>query len=66
MPGRYAKNEMSSGFLDAIGSYLYRSPASLASPAASDNAGGNPEETTETTQPEPLAVNNVGVKNANP
>ncbi|HEU0224213.1 MAG TPA: tetratricopeptide repeat protein [Steroidobacteraceae bacterium] len=27
MPGRYAKNEISSGFLGSIGSYAYRSPA---------------------------------------
>jgi TolA-binding protein len=29
MPGRYAKKEMSSGFLDQVDSYVYRSPASL-------------------------------------
>lgn len=29
MPGRYAKAEMSSGFLGSIDSYAYRSPASL-------------------------------------
>ncbi len=28
VPGRYAKNEMSSGFLGAIDSYVYRSPVS--------------------------------------
>ncbi len=28
VPGRYAKNEMSSGFLGAVDSYVYRTPAS--------------------------------------
>jgi cellulose synthase operon protein C len=37
MPGRYAKNEMSGGFLGSIDSYAYRSPA-LPNPAVNADA----------------------------
>jgi hypothetical protein len=39
MPGRYAKHEVSSGFLDAIDTYVYRSPAAqipVPAPASTD------------------------------
>jgi len=39
MPGRYAKNELSSGYLGSIDSYAYRSPASL---QATDAAVASP------------------------
>ena len=42
MPGRYAKPELSSGFLDAIDTYVYRSPASQAPTPAPANAGNTP------------------------
>jgi hypothetical protein len=34
MPGRYAKAEISSGFLGSIDRYAYRSPAAVAAEAA--------------------------------
>jgi len=38
VPGRYAKHEMSNGFLDSIDSYVYRHPVSHPSgePAPTD------------------------------
>jgi tetratricopeptide (TPR) repeat protein len=44
MPGRYAKHEMSSGFLSAIDSYVYRSPVSQASLPTSGDADTTPTE----------------------
>jgi tetratricopeptide (TPR) repeat protein len=64
VPGRYAKNEMSSGFIGAIDRYVYQSPLAQAAiqaaiqAAAANNAGttpsngttpGNPEQTTQPT-----------------
>ena len=44
MPGRYAKHEMSSGFIGAIDRYVYRSPLAQAAiqAAAASNAGTTP------------------------
>ncbi|HET9285222.1 MAG TPA: tetratricopeptide repeat protein [Candidatus Angelobacter sp.] len=44
VPGRYAKNEMSSGFIGAIDHYVYRSPLAQAAiqAAAASNAGTTP------------------------
>jgi tetratricopeptide (TPR) repeat protein len=45
VPGRYAKSEMSSGFIAAIDRYAYRTPLSLAAAAAAQaasNAGTTP------------------------
>jgi hypothetical protein len=42
MPGRYAKSEMSSGFIGAIDRYVYRSPLSQASSQTASNAGTTP------------------------
>ena len=44
MPGRYAKNEMSSGFIGAIDRYVYQSPLAQAAiqAAAASNAGTTP------------------------
>jgi len=53
MPGRYAKSEMSSGFLGAIDSYVYRSPV----PAAPTRGGP-----TKKTSPAPAAVDDSQVK----
>jgi tetratricopeptide (TPR) repeat protein len=53
MPGRYAKPEMSSGFLAAIDSYVYRSPLSQVSLPASGNAGTTPGAPDQTTHPAP-------------
>jgi tetratricopeptide (TPR) repeat protein len=50
MPGRYAKNEMSGGFLGSLDSYAYRSPASQfygpTLPNVDMTPGGEPVETT--------------------
>src|SRR5262249_52061001 len=44
MPGRYAKSEMSSGFIGVIDRYVYRSPLAQAQAAkqAASNAGTTP------------------------
>src|SRR5690242_12202024 len=44
VPGRYAKNEMSSGFIGAIDRYVYQSPLAQAAiqAAAASNAGTTP------------------------
>ena len=54
MPGRYAKPEMSIGFLPEIETYAYRSPASqLAAPTTgnADTTPGKPDQTQPTPQP---------------
>jgi cellulose synthase operon protein C len=42
MPGRYAKSEMSSGFIGAIDRYVYRSPLAQAAALAASNTGMTP------------------------
>jgi hypothetical protein len=42
MPGRYAKSEMSSGFIIAIDHYVYRTPLAQASTQTASNAGATP------------------------
>jgi tetratricopeptide (TPR) repeat protein len=66
MPGRYAKNEVSSGFLGGIESYVYRAPVSQVSvPASGDpQTTGKPDQTTQ--HPVPMAMNDGGAKNASP
>jgi tetratricopeptide (TPR) repeat protein len=67
VPGRYAKNEMSSGFLGAIDSYAYRSPSSQVSGPALGDAGAAPrDESIRTTQLEPIAADGGVVEHANP
>jgi tetratricopeptide (TPR) repeat protein len=82
MPGRYAKSEMSSGFIGAIDRYVYRSPVSQVPNPAAGNAGttpSNPDQTTpskpdqttpgkpdQTTHPAPAPVNDGVVKHASP
>jgi len=49
MPGRYAKSEMSSGFIGAIDRYVYRSPLAQAAAAlAASNTGTTPAGTNTT------------------
>jgi cellulose synthase operon protein C len=58
MPGRYAKNEVSSDFLAGIDSYVYHAPVSqLSAPAPGDaqTTTGKPDETTQ--HPVPIAMN---------
>jgi hypothetical protein len=68
MPGRYAKNEVSSGFLGGIDSYVYREPVSQVSVPASGDAQttttGKPDQTPQ--HPVPMAMNDGGVKDATP
>jgi tetratricopeptide (TPR) repeat protein len=58
VPGRYAKNEMSSGFIVAIDHYTYRSPLAQAAIQAASNVsttpssgGTTPGQPDQTTQP---------------
>src|SRR5262244_37699 len=53
MPGRYAKSEMSSGFIGAIDHYVYRSPLAQAASQTATNAGTAPTKPDQTTQPTP-------------
>jgi hypothetical protein len=53
VPGRYAKNEMSSGFIVAIDHYAYRSPLAQAAIQAASNAATAPSTPDRTTQPTP-------------
>jgi len=65
MPGRYAKNEVSSGLLDGIDSYVYREPVSQVSVPASGDAPattGKPDQTMQ--RPVPMAMHEGGVKDA--
>ncbi len=64
MPGRYTKPEMSSGFLDAIDNYVYRSPVSQVSGAKSGNAATTPGEPDQTKHPAPMAARDGKVKHA--
>jgi len=66
MPGRYAKSEVSSGFLGAIDSYVYRSPVSQVSLPTSADAGTTQGRPDQTIRPVPMAVNDGVVKNASP
>jgi tetratricopeptide (TPR) repeat protein len=66
MPGRYAKNEMSSGFLTTIDSYAYRSPVSQSSPPTVGGTDVIPRETVQTIQPTPMAADDGGSEHANP
>ncbi|HEX5109569.1 MAG TPA: tetratricopeptide repeat protein [Vicinamibacterales bacterium] len=61
MPGRYAKKELSGGFMSAIDTYVYRSPVSQVAPAAADTA---PTDSGQTTQAAPATVDH-GVDDAN-
>jgi tetratricopeptide (TPR) repeat protein len=53
MPGRYAKSEMSSGFIAAIDRYAYRSPLSQVSNTTAGNAGTTPGKPEQATEPTP-------------
>ena len=53
MPGRYAKHEMSSGFVGAIDHYVYRSPLAQAASQTASNASTTPGKPDQTTQPAP-------------
>ncbi|MGC2742263.1 MAG: tetratricopeptide repeat protein, partial [Candidatus Angelobacter sp.] len=48
VPGRYAKNEMSSGFIGAIDRYVYQSPLAQAAIQAANNASTTPNNASAT------------------
>jgi len=62
MPGRYAKAEMSIGFLTAIDTYAYRSPSSQVSAPTTGNAETTPSKPDPTTHPTPQPVDKGMVK----
>jgi tetratricopeptide (TPR) repeat protein len=66
VPGRYAKNEMSSGFIGALDRYVYRSPLAQASTQTASNAGTTPSNPDQTTHPASGAANDGVVKHASP
>jgi len=62
MPGRYAKKELSGGFLNAIDTYVYRSPVSQVTPAVADTAPGDAGQSTQAAP----TTGDHGVEHANP
>ncbi len=69
MPDRYAKLELSSGFLGAIDTYVYRSPlAPVLGPVSgsADPAGAGPGKPDQTTHPAPTAAGDGVVNHASP
>jgi len=67
VPGRYAKNELTSDSLGTIDRYVYRSPASLIYGPTLADAGLTPGgEPAETTQLAPMPVNDGVVEDASP
>jgi tetratricopeptide (TPR) repeat protein len=66
MPGRYAKNELSSGFLGAIDSYAYRSPASQLPGETLSDVGAPPhEEPVTSARFESITAGSGAVEHAN-
>jgi hypothetical protein len=65
VPGRYAKNEMSAGFVGAIDSYAYRFPIQNVGPMVGDAETTPPDEPIRT-QLEPVAATDERVDHDNP
>jgi tetratricopeptide (TPR) repeat protein len=65
MPGRYAKKEVSAGFLSAIDSYVYVTPVSQLPPPAPAGDGTAASEPGQTTG-DPAAPNDGVVEDASP
>lgn len=66
IPGRYAKNELSSGFLGAIDSYAYRSPTSqLPGETLGDLKAVPHQEPVQSARFEPIAAGSGAVEHAN-
>jgi len=65
MPGRYAKSEMSSGFIGAIDRYVYRSPLSQASTQTASNAGTTPSNAGTTPSNAGTTPSNAGTTPSN-
>ena len=67
VPGRYAKDEMSSDALGAIDRYVYRSPASQIYGPILESAEAPPRgEPAQTTHPAPMAVDDGVVEHESP
>jgi len=65
VPGRYARTEISVGFLGSIETYAYRSPASLVPPAAAVEAGASAPQQAMLAPPPADAVSAEGAGTAN-
>jgi tetratricopeptide (TPR) repeat protein len=65
MPGRYAKSEMSSGFLGPVESYVYRPPASQIPWPAPGETGISLDGQVEEAHPESAIVEDKGGEHAN-
>jgi cellulose synthase operon protein C len=65
MPGRYAKAEMSSGFLYAIDRYVYRSPMAQAFLQSLNDDDRIPDEPARTTHKTVIAADEGGIGHAN-
>src|SRR5262249_61678736 len=65
MPGRYAKSEMSSGFIVAIDRYVYRTPLSQASDQTASNASTSPSNATTTPSNGATTPSNAGTTPSN-
>jgi tetratricopeptide (TPR) repeat protein len=66
VPGRYAKSEMSSGFIGAIDRYVYRSPLAQASTQAASNTGTTPSNAGTTPSNGGTTPSNGGTAPSNP
>jgi cellulose synthase operon protein C len=66
VPGRYAKNEMSSGFIGAIDRYVYRSPLAQASTQTASNAGTTPSNAGTPSSNAGTTSSNAGTTSSNP
>lgn len=64
MPGRYAKPEASNGFLGALDSYVYRTPASLIPPPAPPEETATPAASPEETSDQGTSAADQGVNDA--
>jgi cellulose synthase operon protein C len=65
VPGRYAKNEMSSGFIGAIDRYVYQSPLAQAAIQAASNASTPPNNGGTTTNNTGTTPSNSGTTPSN-
>jgi tetratricopeptide (TPR) repeat protein len=66
VPGRYAKNEISSGFIGAIDQYVYQSPLAQAAIQAASNAGTTPSNGGATPNNTSTTPSNGGTTPSNP
>jgi tetratricopeptide (TPR) repeat protein len=65
VPGRYAKSEMSTGFIGAIDHYVYRTPLSQALAQTASNAGTTPSNTGTTASNAPASPSSTGTTSSN-